>query len=269
MRRLKHPTQHASWKVRAEQHQFCWLFISLIGVFFINLIPNLGDLQSKSLICLTLQGIAGFNVVLRRNRAFVTVPIVLNIIIFLFFPHSLPFILLGKMLYLYFFTLVTVVVVRKVIRAASADGEMVFAALSGFLLIGYIGLFIFSSIEVLQPGSFKGISDNPQQMFNDLFYYSFISILTVGYGDIVAVSWPARNATILVVLMGYIYSLVFIARIVSDFPKLGPLCGDDDNKTEEKPRTTDGVEPPSAPRDGAAGDADSKTEKITPPRRRR
>ncbi|MEG2830477.1 MAG: hypothetical protein RR903_13525 [Edwardsiella sp. (in: enterobacteria)] len=148
MRRLKHPTQHVSWKVRAEQHQFCWLFISLIGVFFINLIPNLGDLQSKSLICLTLQGIAGFNVVLRRNRAFVTIPIVLNIIIFLFFPHSLPFILLGKMLYLYFFTLVTVVVVRKVIRAASADGEMVFAALSGFLLIGYIGLFIFSSIEV-------------------------------------------------------------------------------------------------------------------------
>ncbi|MEG2830476.1 MAG: potassium channel family protein [Edwardsiella sp. (in: enterobacteria)] len=83
--------------------------------------------------------------------------------------------------------------------------------------------------------------------------------MTVGYGDIVAVSWPARNATILVVLMGYIYSLVFIARIVSDFPKLGPLCGDDDNKTEEKPRATD----------GAAGGADSKTEKITPPRRRR
>ncbi|MDA6078056.1 hypothetical protein O0544_23050 [Edwardsiella anguillarum] len=89
-------------KIRAERHQFCWLFISLIGVFFINLIPNLGDLQSKSLICLTLQGIAGFNVVLRRNRAFVTVPIVLNVIIFLFFPDSLPFIVLGKMLYLYF-----------------------------------------------------------------------------------------------------------------------------------------------------------------------
>ncbi|WP_446496076.1 hypothetical protein [Escherichia coli] len=33
----------------------------------------------------------------------------------------------------------------------------------------------------------------------------------------VAVSWPARNATILVILTGYIYSLVFIARIVSGF----------------------------------------------------
>ncbi|WHQ33038.2 potassium channel family protein [Edwardsiella anguillarum] len=252
-------------KIRAERHQFCWLFISLIGVFFINLIPNLGDLQSKSLICLTLQGIAGFNVVLRRNRAFVTVPIVLNVIIFLFFPDSLPFIVLGKMLYLYFFTLVTIVVVRKVIRAASADVEMVFAALSGFLLIGYIGLFIFSSIEVLQPGSFKGISDNPQQMFNDLFYYSFISILTVGYGDIVAVSWPARNATIVVVLMGYIYSLVFIARIVSDFPKLGPLCGDDESKGEEKHPPGAGAEP----RSGAVGGDDGKRETIAPPRRRR
>ncbi|MEC9912579.1 ion channel [Escherichia coli] len=52
-------------------------------------------------------------------------------------------------------------------------------------------------------------------MMNELFYYSFISILTVGYGDIVAVSWPARNATILMILMGYIYSLIFISRIVS------------------------------------------------------
>nr|WP_244429282.1 hypothetical protein [Escherichia coli] len=33
----------------------------------------------------------------------------------------------------------------------------------------------------------------------------------------VAVSWPAHNATILVILTGYIYSLVFIARIVSGF----------------------------------------------------
>jgi cobalt/nickel transport system permease protein len=54
-------------------------------------------------------------------------------------------------------------------------------------------------------------------MANDLFYYSFISILTVGYGDIVAVSWTARNASIFIDLMGAIYNLVFIARIVSDF----------------------------------------------------
>ncbi|WP_077999226.1 potassium channel family protein [Edwardsiella tarda] len=233
MHGTKPQRHHIPLRVKAEQHQFGWLFASLIGVFFINLIPNIGDLQIKSLICLTLQGIAGFNVVLRRYRKFVTVPIIVNIVIFLFFPHSVPFVVLGKMLYLYFFTLVTIAVVRKVILATRVDIEVLLAALSGFLLIGYIGLFIFSSIEVLHPGSFKGIGGDQQQMFNDLFYYSFISILTVGYGDIVAVSWPARNATILVVLLGYIYSLVFIARIVSDFPKLAPLCGKEEEEEKE------------------------------------
>lgn len=76
---------------------------------------------------------------------------------------------------------------------------------------------MFSAIENHMPGAFRGLSNDELQMMNELFYYSFISILTVGYGDIVAVSWPARNATILVVLTGYIYSLVFIARIVSGF----------------------------------------------------
>lgn len=67
------------------------------------------------------------------------------------------------------------------------------------------------------PGSFKGVSSDVTIMANDLFYYSFISILTVGYGDIVAVSWTARNASIFIDLMGAIYNLIFIARIVSDF----------------------------------------------------
>ncbi|MED0210589.1 potassium channel family protein [Escherichia coli] len=74
---------------------------------------------------------------------------------------------------------------------------------------------MFSAIESYMPGAFRGLSQDKLQMMNELFYYSFISILTVGYGDIVAVSWPARNATILMILMGYIYSLIFISRIVS------------------------------------------------------
>lgn len=119
--------------------------------------------------------------------------------------------------YLVFFLTLSVIVFRQVIFSARINTESVCAALSGFLLIGYMGFFMFSAIENHMPGAFRGLSRDELQMMNELFYYSFISILTVGYGDIVAVSWPARNATILVILTGYIYSLVFIARIVSGF----------------------------------------------------
>ena len=48
----------------------------------------------------------------------------------------------------------------------------------------------------------------------DLFYFSYISLMTIGYGDITPVSWAARNATVLVSLSANIYSLVVIASIV-------------------------------------------------------
>ncbi|EKN4693558.1 two pore domain potassium channel family protein [Yersinia ruckeri] len=196
--------------------QYAFLFIALFSAFFINLLPT-SNYFSNSMLSSIFQVIAGVNLLVRKNKILPLIPIVIGVIIELFFndnPTAASFV---KILYLYFFILIAIVVLRQVIFTRKVCSELVFAALSGFLLIGYMGFFLFSSIEIYSPGSFKGVSSEIPFLMNDLFYYSFISILTVGYGDIVAVSWPARNATILIVLIGYIYSLVFIARIVSDF----------------------------------------------------
>ena len=64
-----------------------------------------------------------------------------------------------------------------------------------------------------QPGSFRG-PDPGGVSLQDLFYFSYISLMTIGYGDITPVSWAARNATVLVSLSANIYSLVVIASIV-------------------------------------------------------
>ena len=87
------------------------------------------------------------------------------------------------------------------------------AGLSGLLLIGYSGFFLFLLLESFQPGSFRG-PDPGGVSLQDLFYFSYISLMTIGYGDITPVSWAARNATVLVSLSANIYSLVVIASIV-------------------------------------------------------
>lgn len=75
---------------------------------------------------------------------------------------------------------------------------------------------MFNAINVFQQ-VINTLLNLKRQRFLLFRYHVAQGICTVGYGDIVAVSWPARNATILVILTGYIYSLVFIARIVSGF----------------------------------------------------
>lgn len=117
-------------------------------------------------------------------------------------------------LYFAFFAGVTGELFRQLWRMSNAGREAVYAGLSGFLLLGYCSYFLFLGIEFHTPGSFSGLGRN-ESIMNDLFYFSYITILTVGYGDIVPVTWVARNATILAALAGNMYSLVVISTIVS------------------------------------------------------
>lgn len=116
--------------------------------------------------------------------------------------------------YFAFFAGITGELFRQLWRMSNAGHEAIYAGLSGFLLLGYCSYFLFLGIEFHTPGSFSGLGRN-ESIMNDLFYFSYITILTVGYGDIVPVSWVARNATILAALTGNIYSLVVISTIVS------------------------------------------------------
>lgn len=195
-----------------KKYKFTFLFTALLNTFFLNLFPLSA---ARYYLNVVLQIIAGVNLLQRRHQI-VSFMILLIIFAITHWLHNISSMtLLYYVSYLFFFFILSVIVFRQVIFSAKINTESVCAALSGFLLIGYMGFFMFSAIESYMPGAFRGLSQDKLQMMNELFYYSFISILTVGYGDIVAVNWPARNATILMILMGYIYSLIFISRIVS------------------------------------------------------
>ena len=65
---------------------------------------------------------------------------------------------------------------------------------------------------------------------NDLFYFSYVTILTVGYGDITPHTWIAKNATVLVAFTAYIYSLVVIATIVGEATRSKKKNGNGDGE---------------------------------------
>jgi len=117
---------------------------------------------------------------------------------------------------------ITLRIFRKVLRTSQVTAELLAATMCGFVQLGMVGTFLFVFIDLWQPQSFANVVSGPGNV-QPLNYFSFITLLTVGYGDIVPVSNVARKATILLGLVGHFYDVFVISLIVGKY--LGGAAG--------------------------------------------
>lgn len=113
---------------------------------------------------------------------------------------------------------VAVQAVRFALRAQAVDREHVFAALSAYMLAGLFFGVLYWAMESAWPGSFAGVAgDEPSRRLhlNSSIYFSFVTIATLGYGDIVPHSDAARGLAVAEAVGGQLYLAVLIARLVS------------------------------------------------------
>jgi len=91
-------------------------------------------------------------------------------------------------------------------------GDMIMGSICVYFLMGLIWSLVFSTLEVFQPGSFQ----MPQGTVNQatFTYYSYVTLTTLGYGDMTPISGPARSLALLEAMMGQLYLAVLIARLV-------------------------------------------------------
>jgi hypothetical protein len=98
--------------------------------------------------------------------------------------------------------------------------DSVFGSICGYLLLGMAWGVLYSMLDTVWPGSFEVERRLAEQVHaNDsrihLFtYYSFITLTTVGYGDVTPLSTPARTCAWLEALTGQFYLAVLVAGLV-------------------------------------------------------
>jgi voltage-gated potassium channel len=98
------------------------------------------------------------------------------------------------------------------LRARSVDREHVYAALSAYLLAGiFFGVFYWV-LEQIRPGSFTLAGEFSP---NGAIYFSFVTLATLGYGDIVPRTDVARGLATVEGVGGQLFLAVLIARLVS------------------------------------------------------
>lgn len=124
---------------------------------------------------------------------------------------------------LFTFTALTFAMVVVIVEVFSDDCvtiDTISGALCAYLLLGLTFASIYAFIDIIQPGSFISIVNaTPVQLsidsaVLDRIYFSFITLLTVGYGDIVPLSDAAKLFTIIEGFFGQVYLVVMIARLV-------------------------------------------------------
>ena len=112
------------------------------------------------------------------------------------------------------FIIYTLSLFAQIIQARKIDTGILIASFSALIIIGLIGARIYIVIENMNPGSFSNLSANYKE---DLTYFSFITMFTIGYGDIAPLSSYARSMTILLSLVGHFYSVVIMAIIIGKY----------------------------------------------------
>lgn len=116
------------------------------------------------------------------------------------------------------------VVLGTVLRARIITSDILCGAICVYLLVGVLAGLIFVLIEYFVPGSFlmsNWMDSNPvhqQASFIEepglLLYFSFVTLTTVGYGDLLPANAIARSASVLLAVLGQVIIVVQIARLV-------------------------------------------------------
>jgi hypothetical protein len=110
---------------------------------------------------------------------------------------------------------------RGVLRQKEITGEAISMAISVYILFGVTWSFLYDMIYQLQPmafslnGTASALVSPGHPVFPVLGYFSFITLTTVGYGDIAPLTLQARYAALVEGIAGQFYLAILVARLVS------------------------------------------------------
>jgi hypothetical protein len=131
----------------------------------------------------------------------------------IFMDTPSPVLVGGQILEGLFFAYISGIIVYSLFREKKVTFEIISGAICGYFLIGLTWAFVFSVLESFHPGSFR-LPEGLGTTISHFAYYSFVTLTTLGYGDITPLSGPARSLALLEAVTGQLYIAIMIAGLV-------------------------------------------------------
>ncbi len=192
------------------------LLVVLFGPLFIS--EQITEIFSPLLFAQTIfAGIILFNDHKILKNMFIVFLILLLILYALsFFSDAVELKAIPRGMYIICFIAISYETYVQIYRAEQVSRAMISAVFTGFILLCLIAGLYFALIESITPNSFSNLG-SPSEHYNNLGYFSFITTLTIGYGDIVPLTMHAKKATMLVGLIGNFYSVIVTGIVIGKY----------------------------------------------------
>ena len=211
-----------------------WKYTILLVAMFLMLGARLeiSELPIGSVVteaCVTLMVLAGMSAVIRYRHSKVLtlslgIPVVLLTIWSKIEPEATTHatFVLQRITLTLFLGFIMVTVLHDLLSQTEITRDSLVGAFCGYLLIGAIGTEVYSLIDLIDPTSFGMTGPSlqvnaatPEVRQNQLQYFSFVTLTTIGYGDILPGNHLTRVIACLEAICGQFYLAILVAGLVS------------------------------------------------------
>jgi len=123
-----------------------------------------------------------------------------------------------------FFVFIVIQLIKQTATAKNVNVRVIADSINGYLLVGVMYSIVVYSIAHFLPDAYhfpEGSDGNQQMLLSKMFYYTFVTYTSTGYGDITPVSPGARSFATLISTTGQLYIAIIIALLVGKFSSTG------------------------------------------------
>ena len=199
--------------------KFLFLLISILCLFIIvPIFKGFAGISILTNIVFTTTLISGVYAVSKKKHVpltavFLATPFFASMWTGIFLENP-SLVLVGECFGISFTGFIVITILLFIFGEKEVTSNVIYGAIVAYLLIAIMWAFIYSVLEIIQPGSFA-IGKDQVEIDRHLFiYYSLVTITTLGYGDITPVTAPANSFSSLEAVIGQIYLVVTVARLV-------------------------------------------------------
>jgi len=194
----------------------------LLILFFVPLIPSSIHRPVYSILFTTIY-LTATQLISKHRKLILSFVLIAIAMTWLGFTMDLiKIIWISKVIDIVLFIYIVFDLVKQVSHSKTVSSKVILESINGFMMIGLVFSFMIGFLMGINPGSFSfnNIGEHSIQtlaLFENYVYYAFITLTTVGYGDVLPLTPEARALSVMISLTGQFYIAVVIAFLVGKF----------------------------------------------------